>query len=119
MANWNELQFLRWSEFKHMAPSILQLEVTRLSRLLPTLQVKHPDVYNALVQVRYEITQFMKSLAEIERPPVSEPCIAHLRTAVLVLSFQQEQDDETIRRTLHYILDRLQYVFNRIGMVYV
>ena len=32
--SWNEIQFLSWDKFKGMAPSIIQLEITRLTRIM-------------------------------------------------------------------------------------
>ena len=58
--NWNELQFLSWREFEQMAPSILQLEVTRLGKVMQS-QIDDTDFHNRLVRARFSLQQLCQS----------------------------------------------------------
>ena len=63
--NWNELQFLSWTEFKQMAPSILQLEVTRLGKVMHD-QIDDTDFHNSLVRARFSLRQFIGGIQHAE-----------------------------------------------------
>ncbi len=114
---WNELQFLSWSEFKQMAPSILRLEVTRLGKVIQNFP-RDTEFHNSLVRSRFALEQFIACLPQAEKDTIEETCSAHLRAAIVHASFLPQDLDEETKRTCRYILDRLNYVYNRIGLIY-
>ena len=110
----NELGYISWEEFKKMAPPIIKLEVSRISKMINIVQ-SEGDTYNTLIKVRYELNQFIDCLKQTNSPPLRDPCTAHLSKAILNLSFK---DADSISKEVHYTLDRLKYVFERVGMIY-
>lgn len=115
--DWNELQFVSWAEFKRMAPSILQLEITRLESLLPAAST-NTDLHNSIVRARFSVRQFIACLERADRTTVEETCAPHLQTAVMSLSLSPATLDAPARETCRYILDRLNYVYRRLPLVY-
>ncbi|RMI09757.1 MAG: hypothetical protein D6681_06770 [Calditrichaeota bacterium] len=114
---WNELEFLSWKEFRSMAPAIITLEINRIGRLLDTYSPEL-KVHNALVKGRYEMKQFVEKLERVEGPPLPPDFAAHLQAAILALSFSAHHLPETFQQELAYILDRLNYIFRRIDLIY-
>jgi len=115
--NWNEIQWLSWGEFKQMAPSILQLEITRLGKLIEECE---PDTvfHNNLVHTRFALKQFIDCLGSAKKDTFADTCAGYLSAAIAGMSFAlQELDDETAK-TCAYVLDRLNYVYYRIGLIY-
>lgn len=112
--DWNELGYISWKEFKKMAPPIIKLEINRTSKLLKGLD-SGSDIYNALIKARYNLTQFVQCLEQAKTPPLPNSCTDHLSKAILNLSLGDSGDTS---KTIHYILDRLNYAYNRIGMIY-
>ncbi len=115
--NWNELQFLSWGEFKHTVPSILQLEVTRLGKLMGAFS-GDTDLHNSVVRARFALKQFISCVERSQRDALEESSSAHLRTAIMNLSFPPRDLDAQTKETLSYVLDRLNYVYCRIGLIY-
>ena len=115
--NWNELQFLSWREFEQMAPSILQLEVTRLGKVMQT-QIDNTDFHNRLVRARFSLQQFIDGIRKTEGETLDDSCLEHLRAAILSVSVQPPEMDEKAAATCGYVLDRLNYVYNRISLIY-
>lgn len=113
--DWNELQYISWNEFKKMAPPVIKLEINRIGKLIDQVQ-SGSGFYNALIKARYELNQFVGCLEKTSSPPLPDSCTEHLRKAILNLSL--EDADEDISKTIHYILNRLNYVHNRVGMIY-
>lgn len=111
----NELEYISWKEFKKMAPSIIRLETNRISKLISTFPPES-DIHNVLIKVRYELNQFIECLDQTVSPPLADSCTEHLSKAILNLT--HEDIDESTSKTIHYILDRLNHVYNRIGMIY-
>lgn len=111
---WNEVDFVPWRSFRRMAPSILNLEVTRLGSLIG--RPGSLEFRNALVKSRYELATFIGILQE-EGPPEKLDTV-HLTSAIVNLPLGYPGIDSETARTLAYILDRLQYVHNRIRFVY-
>jgi hypothetical protein len=111
---WNELGYISWREFKKMAPSIVKLEINRVGKLLNKIQAGSKN-YNALIKSRYELSQFVECLHQTQLPPLKETCTDHLSQAILNLSFE---DPGGTSKEVHYILDRLKHVYDRIGMIY-
>lgn len=111
----NEIQFLSWGEFRQMVPSILQLEVTRLGTLIEAAG-EDTDFRNALAKARFEVKQFIACVQKADKATVEEVCAPHVQTALLNVSLL-DRDEDTMA-TLHYIIDRLQYVNDRIALIY-
>jgi hypothetical protein len=109
--DWNELQYISWKEFRKMAPSVTKLEINRIDMLIREA-VAGSDFYNLLIKARYELNQFVNCLEKRNSPPLPDSCINHLSNTILTLS------PEEANKTVQYILDRLNYVYNRIGMIY-
>lgn len=114
---WNELQFLSWSEFRHMAPSIVQLEITRLGGMIGRFS-EDPDFHNALVWARFELNQFVAGLRQSEREPPDVALAAHLRVAIINIAAMPEHLDVQTKETCKYVLDRLNYLHARIFLTY-
>ena len=116
--DWNEIQFLSWSEFKQMAPAILQLEVNRLDRMIRGL-LQDTDLHNRLVRARFALKKFIACLAQAEQDTLEETCAPYLRAAIMSFSVQPEDGlHAQERETCRYILDRLNYVNDRIALIY-
>jgi hypothetical protein len=113
----NEIQYLSWGEFRQMAPTILQLEITRLETLMPVVQ-GNIDHYNALIRARFELKQCVARLEAADRASVEAACTPHLGRALLALSFAQDELDAAAAHTLRYIADRIQYIYHRIALIY-
>ena len=112
---WNELGFVPWRSFRRMAPSILGLEVSRLGELIA--EASDIEFRNALVKTRYELELFIDDLKARTGKSASFDTV-HLQAAILNLPVDYPGIDSKTVRTLAYILDRLQYVHNRIRFVY-
>ncbi len=114
---WNELSFLSWQAFRQMAPSILQLEVTRLSGLIDAAggAATHR---NALVKARYELKQFIACVREAGKDTIEDACAGHLQAALLNVALANVRLDRETTATLDYVADRLQYVNARIALIY-
>ena len=112
----NEIQFLSWDEFRQMAPSILQLEVTRLGTLID--EAGATDFRNALVKARFEVKQFIACVQQTEKKRVEDACTPHLQAALLTVSLINATLDEETTATLNYVIDRLKYVIERTPLIY-
>ena len=115
--NWNEIQFLSWNEFQQMAPSILQLEITRIGKVI----LSFPDdteFHNGLVRARFELRQFVECLGQANKDSFEETCAPHLRAAIMSMSVQTLPIDLQTRETCGYVLDRLNYINHRISLIY-
>ena len=115
--DWNELQFLSWSEFRQMAPSIIQLEVRRIDRMLSD-QDFDTDRHNLLVKTRFELKQFIDELDNADKDAVKTNCASHLQKALLNISLEQALGQTNQTETFGYIADRLKYVLKRIELLY-
>ncbi len=113
----NEIPFLSWQEFRQMAPSILQLEVTRLGTLIDAAG-SATDFRNTLVKARFDLKRFIACLQEATRETVKAACGPHLQAALLAVSLTSTHPDAETAATLRYIMDRLNYVNDRIGLIY-
>jgi hypothetical protein len=113
----NEIQFLSWDEFRQMAPSILQLEITRLGTLIDAAP-DTTDFRNTLVKARYELKRFVACLRKAQKETVVATCSDPLQTALLTVSLANTKRDAERTATLAYVIDRLKYVHDRIGLIY-
>ena len=112
---WNELGFVPVQSFRRMAPSILNLEVSRLGDLIAG--TADMEFRNALVKSRYELQAFVDDLAAAAAGTTDlDP--RHLRAAIVNLPLGYPEVSSAEEETLAYILDRLEYVHNRIRFVY-
>ena len=107
----NELQYVPWSQFRQMVPSILGLEVVRLSRCIDQADMQ-TDSRNELVQVRYNLRQFIACVEQASKDAVSA-CIPHLEAALLQMLPSAGRQPE-----LDYVIDRLTYIQDRIPYIY-
>ncbi len=112
----NEIQFLSWTEFRQMAPSILQLEVTRLGTVIDASRGA-TDFCNVLVKARFEVKQFIACVQQADKENV-EACAPHLQAALLNVSLVHTNRDEATAARLDYVIDRQKYVNDRIALIY-
>jgi len=115
--HYNELEFLSWGEFQQMGPTILQLEITRLGTMIQSV-IDDTDFYNRLVRARFALQQFNAALPKAEKTTAEQTCSAHLRTAIVNISFQPDDLDAESKRTCDYILDRLTKINDRMQLLY-
>jgi hypothetical protein len=115
--DWNELEFISWEEFRQMAPSILQLEISRIGEIINRFP-EDTDFRNTLVKSRFELKKFVECLARSDKASLAENCAKHLDTAIINLAVDTAGLDEKTVQTRDYILDRLNYVYNRISLIY-
>lgn len=113
----NELQFVSWTEFQEMVPSIIQLEISRLERLIEGLQ-SETEVHNAVVKARFELEQFAACLQEGEKEDLEDTCAPHLEAALLTISMISTDPDDEAAETLQYVADRLEHVHDRMELIY-
>lgn len=116
-SDWNELDFVSWEEFRQMAPSITQLEVSRIGKLLKNLE-PGSETHSVLVKARYELRCFGKCILAAALRKDAAGCLEHLRLAIINLSFHDKDLDEPAIEIRNYILDRIRYVHDRIGLIY-
>ncbi len=100
-----------------MAPSILQLEVTRLGRMLRDYDLEL-EVHNAFVKGRYELKKFVEELPGIEDKKIARESIEPLGNAIMAVSIEHESIQGDVAEIQAYILDRLNDVYDRIQLVY-
>lgn len=115
--SFNEIQFLSWNEFRRMAPAIAGLEAARLARLISRLPVDHP-LHNALVKARFEVGRFLEMLKTEECEEAVPALALPLGAALLSLALRQGSADDETEAALHYVVDRLQYLHDRISLIY-
>lgn len=113
----NELQFVGWKEFRQMVPSIVQLEIARLSRVIASTRGQ-PDVCNTLVKARFELDTFIACLRYADKDALEVTCAPHLQAALLAISVLAAELDEADAATLRYIADRLSHVNDRMELIY-
>ncbi len=106
----NEIQYVPWRQFQQMVPSILRLEVRRLTRYLVA---ESPSVNerNIIVKVRYDIRLFVQCIGTTTVDE-ARGCARHLASALLNAALLPKHP------VLTYVMDRLQYVRNRMPFIY-
>ena len=114
---WNELEFVSWKEFTQMAPSIIQLEISRIGSVI-NAPATNLDIRNVLVRARFELREFQECLHLAHGPPLSDSCVAHLRTSILSLSIKNQIRDEETTITLNYVFERLISMLERIDLIF-
>lgn len=113
----NELQFVGWKAFQQMVPSIVQLEISRLERIIQRVR-DEPHVCNALVKARFELKKFAACLQQAEKESLEETCAPHLQAALLTVSMTPDDQDDDLAASLRYVADRLNHVNDRMKMIY-
>ncbi len=100
-----------------MAPAIIQLEISRLGEMIESFPADN-DFYNSLVKARFELKKFSECLAGCGKESLEERCADYLRSAIISLGLESSGPDQQTARLRDYILDRLNYVHERIRLVY-
>lgn len=113
----NELQFVSWTEFQEMVPSIVQLEISRLERVIEEVR-DQTELCTALMEARSELQEFSATLQEAEKETLEASCAPHLEAAMLTLSMKADEADGETAETLRYIVDRLNHVHDRMELTY-
>ena len=88
----------------HQYPSFREVGVGRRPMPLPSGSGQH--IHDLIAKV----------LAEQET--VEQVCALHLQAALLNVSLVNTNRDEETTATLHYVMDRLNYVNDRIALIY-
>lgn len=114
---WNEIQFLSWDKFKGMTPSIVQLEITRITKLMRMGSLNLED-HNALVRVRYALKQFIACLETAEKDTMEDTCGPFVTQALMNMPAPESIMDVEAAKTLAYIVERIQDLHQRIPLVY-
>ena len=114
---WNEIQFLSWDKFKSMAPSIVQLEITRITKLMRTGKLDLED-HNALVRVRFALKQFANCLEDAQKDTMQEACGPFVTQALMSMPEPASIEDADMAETLTYVVDRIKDLHQRIPLVY-
>ena len=114
--SWNEIQFLSWDKFKGMAPSIIQLEITRITMVMRSGHMDLDD-HNALVRARFALKQFAECLETAQKETFQETCGPFVTQALMSMPATSSSDVETAK-TLKYIVDRIKDVHQRIPLIY-
>lgn len=115
--DWNEVEFLRWEEFRQMAPAIIQLEISRLGEIIEGFPADS-DFRNALVKARFELKKFSECLARATKEDLENLCAGHLRNAIISLGLESSGPDQLPPQLRDYILERLNFVHERIQLLY-
>ena len=100
-----------------MAPSIIQLEISRIGSVI-NAPATTLDIRNVLVRARFELREFQECLQLADGPPLSDSCVAHLRTSILSLSIRNQIRDKEATITLDYVFDRLISMLERIDLIF-
>ncbi|MBT8400171.1 MAG: hypothetical protein KJO98_06825 [Rhodothermia bacterium] len=123
---WNEIQFLEWDELLRMAPSIVGLEVRRLSSAAEQLE-PGTELYNMLVGARFELKQFLQSLGVeetgggAERRSATddrESAARHLESALICLGLCQKSAEGDVLGVVEYATDRMSHILERMKLLY-
>ena len=110
----NEIQYVPWGQFRQMVPSILRLEVTRLTQYLAGEETSD-TVHNLVVRVRYDVRRFIDCIAGINQETAEDTgddCRQLLTSALLNASLLPEHPQ------ILYVIDRLKYVRDRMPYIY-
>ena len=114
---WNEIQFLSWDKFKGMTPSIVQLEITRITKIMRAGTLDLED-HNALVRTRFALNQFVSCLEQAQKDTFESTCGPFVAEALVNMPSPASIDDVDTAHTLTYIIDRLNDLHERLPLVY-
>jgi len=114
---WNELHFVNKAEFATMAPTVLQLEVSRLSKLLPTFEVGSHG-YNSVIAARRRVESLQFDIKEQMDASEVASCAADLESSIMCVSAADSEADVESSRVLVYVADRLVYILGQLHHLY-
>jgi hypothetical protein len=114
--NWNELEFTNFADFKRMAPSIIQLEITRLEKIIRSLEASDYS-HNLLVKARFDLIQFKEQIQN-SSAKINDEKLEKLFSALFCISEASRDSDIMIKEKTTYILDRLNDLVNKSRMLY-
>ena len=77
-----------------------------------------PELYNSLVRARFELTTFVERLDETDREALETECAPHLRAAIFAVAVERGDLSEDVIEILDYVADRLNYVHDRMVLLY-
>jgi len=115
--DWNELEFTNINDFKRMAPSIIQLEISRLSKIIDSFEASS-STHNLLVKTRYDLNEFQKVVETFKEDKIDDHHLAKLYSALFSIATAAENSDKTIKIKMDYIIDRLNDLLNKCKMIY-
>jgi len=115
--DWNELEFTNWNDFRRMAPAIIQLEISRLGKIISSLKATN-NTHNLLVKARFDLTQFQNHIKESDEGKIIESQMEKLYSALMCVSRAYEDSDENLKSKITYINDRLTDLINKSQMLY-
>ncbi len=114
---WNEVHFVNREEFATMAPTVLQLEVSRLTKLLPEFDLGS-DTYNSIIAARRKVESLQFSIKNEMNPDEVESCAADLESSIMCVSAADSDADADSSRVLVYVADRLVYILGQLRHLY-
>ena len=115
--DWNELEFTNFNDFKRMAPSIIQLEITRLGKIIYSLETTN-SAYNLLIKARYDLSQFQNDIDTINEQKIEESTLVRLYSALFCIASAAEKSDKSIKSKADYVINRLNDLLNKCKMLY-
>ena len=114
--DWNELEFTNIADFKRMAPSIIQLEISRLGKMITSRETMDLT-YNLLVKARFDLKEFKKDLETFTDSTMDDNKLSGLFSALFHIAGAAENDPE-IKAKTDYVIDRLNDLINKCKMLY-
>ena len=115
--DWNELEFTNIRDFKRMAPPIIKLEISRISKIIDSLEASE-NVHNLLVKARYELVSFEEVLKKIDGRKINQNSLKELFSALYYISSSAKSSGGKIKSDINYITDRLNDFINKCQMLY-
>ena len=112
--NLNELHFMDRAEFLQMAPAVVRLEISRLTRLVALLD-PGSEVHTAAVAARFRLGAFLEEIARAASSAGAVPSADSLEAAIVSLGVSESAADPDTRETLMYVADRLGYIATHVG----
>ncbi len=110
---WNEVHMVTREIFAQMAPSILRLEIGRLSELITKLGIDS-ILHESLVSARHRLRSLKELVAHDFEHAELGPCVSHLDAAILAIGIRPQSTED---KTLDNITDRLGYVRERLCLL--
>ena len=114
--DWNELEFTNIADFKRMAPSIIQLEISRIGKIIDSRN-SMDLAYNLLIKARFDLKEFRNDLETVIKNKMNENNLFKLYSALFHIAGAAENDPE-IKSKTDYIIDRLNDLIYKCKMLY-
>lgn len=115
--DWNELEFTNIADFKRMAPAIIQLEISRISKITDSLEAPE-QVHNSLVKARYKLLNFKETFNNIKFEKINQDSMKELFSALYIISSAADFSNGELKSKIIYIIDRLNDFINKCHMLY-